>query len=37
MTLQTYSSQLIGLQTQPERAQAMMLENARRLQEIAMS
>ncbi|WP_336844762.1 mechanosensitive channel MscK [Providencia rettgeri] len=32
--LATYSSQLIGLQTQPERAQAMMLENARRLQEI---
>ncbi|WP_272662969.1 mechanosensitive channel MscK [Providencia sp. PROV134] len=32
--LATYSSQLIGLQTQPERAQAMMLENVRRLQEI---
>lgn len=32
--LATYSSQLIGLQTQPERAQAMMLENAKRLQEI---
>ncbi|GAB1439724.1 mechanosensitive channel MscK [Providencia sp.] len=32
--LGTYSSQLIGLQTQPERAQAMMLENAKRLQDI---
>lgn len=32
--LATYNSQLIGLQTQPERAQAMMLDNARRLQEI---
>lgn len=32
--LATYSSQIIGLQTQPERAQAMMLDNARRLQEI---
>ncbi|HGN1707030.1 TPA: mechanosensitive channel MscK [Providencia rettgeri] len=32
--LATYSSQLIGLQTQPERAQAMMLENAKRLQDI---
>ncbi len=32
--LATYSSQLIGLQTQPERAQALMLENAKRLQDI---
>lgn len=32
--LATYNSQLIGLQTQPERAQALMLDNARRLQEI---
>ncbi|HGF6561092.1 TPA: mechanosensitive channel MscK [Providencia alcalifaciens] len=32
--LATYNSQLIGLQTQPERAQAIMLDNARRLQEI---
>ena len=32
--LATYNSQLIGLQTQPERAQASMLDNARRLQEI---
>lgn len=32
--LATYNSQLIGLQTQPERAQAMMLDNVRRLQEI---
>lgn len=32
--LATYSSQLIGLQTQPERAQAIMLENAKRLQDI---
>ncbi|EFB71792.1 mechanosensitive channel MscK [Providencia rustigianii] len=32
--LATYNSQLIGLQTQPERAQAMMLDNANRLQEI---
>ncbi|HEQ1857864.1 TPA: mechanosensitive channel MscK [Providencia alcalifaciens] len=32
--LATYNSQLVGLQTQPERAQAIMLDNARRLQEI---
>lgn len=32
--LATYNSYLISLQTQPERAQAIMLDNARRLQEI---
>jgi len=32
--LANYNSYLITLQTQPERAQAVMLENARRLQEI---
>lgn len=32
--LASYNSYLISLQTQPERAQTIMLENARRLQEI---
>ncbi|EKT65005.1 mechanosensitive channel MscK [Providencia burhodogranariea] len=32
--LASYNSYLISLQTQPERAQAIMLDNARRLQEI---
>lgn len=32
--LASFSAQLVGLQTQPERAQSIMMENARRLQEI---